>query len=195
MENYIGEFPLLKEVPKDRLIKARADQPFMATEIGKRLMWSAGLIPFTSHLQGHSTSGVFRDGSVCIVKPLGAMAAELDCISESTVLDADMICSNYSEISDYFLYLLKKKYGDDALELLPVAMQLWLHKLKSKNIDEEELAFDASLLPKESRGPLSLELHMHLRLKRLPGLDSENLIDDIIAGVTDSRRSMTSNTL
>ncbi|CAN6291108.1 unnamed protein product [Urochloa humidicola] len=200
VQSYVKKYPLLKEAPTDRLIHVRPEQPYMATEHGNRFMWSAGCIPFMSHKRGKSTSGVFKNESLCVIKPLGILGIK-GCPDLPTLSGEDTLL-NYAEAGDYMMSLLKEEHGEDVEDVLPRGLNQWLLRLSSKGtakgIDEEELAFDPIFLPRESKGHLFQDLHMHLikapRIKLMTNpetfkaLEYEEQIKRVLTGITDVQR-------
>lgn len=104
----VGKFleknPILYDVPRDKLIIVKPQNPYMLTEKGKVFLWSASLIPYLSHLEGRSTAGLFKDESLAVLKPLGVLGVkDFKNVAQAATLDRDLIRSNYGELREYLI--------------------------------------------------------------------------------------------
>lgn len=87
----------------------------------------------------------------------------------------------------FIIFLLIKKYGSQVLQKLPRSLMSWLHLMDAEEIDEEEIAFNSCLLPRESRLLLALDLYMQLKKLRLMPLKGEEQVANMIFAAIPER--------
>ncbi|TVU44440.1 hypothetical protein EJB05_03882, partial [Eragrostis curvula] len=185
VESFIDKYPILCKVPTDRLINVKPHHQYMATEKGNVFLWSSGMIPFLSHEEGVSTSGLFKRGTLGVWKPLGVLGVK-DFVPESKPLDEKLVRENYGELHEYLTWLLRKHYGPNILKMTLPDINGWLDSMIAPQIDAEMIAFDPSRLPRKEKGLLILDIHRHLR-KEMPlsGKVDQVIASKILAAIPD----------